>query len=143
MPTTPNLDNLSTPSMSTVSELAYPNEIIPERTIDTAANNRLSNSNISTRTNYDPTNENLPHIDSNFNGHRRNSDYALYQPRHFSDVNIEARKEQIIKNTKKAIIQNIINDNSDEKKSCFRSKSGKLIKKLGSKFVELDEKLEE
>jgi hypothetical protein len=141
VPNTPNLNNLSTPSMSTVSELTPYNEIITERIDEVTGsnNNTLSNSNISTRTNYNPTNDDLPHIDTKLNGYRRNSDYALFRPRHFSDVDIERRKEQIIKNTRKSVTENIINENSN-KKECLPSK---LINKLGSKLVELEEKLEE
>lgn len=139
VPRAPVLSNITTPSTMTPL-FGNSTETLSRREL------KLNNSdNTSTRVNCSVTNKNLPHIDKNLDDHRRKSDYASFQPRNISEVDLEDRKERIAKNVRRGIIKNMVDNISDvnEDKSCLPKKSSNLVNKLGSKVKDLDKRLEE
>ena len=168
MPNTPNLNNLSTPSLSTISEM-NPVETL-NFNVRYPLSNNMSNSNLTSielvtpRTSFNTNDTNnatigstdnvLPYIDSRLDSVRRNEDFQLFHPRHLSTPEWQARRERIITNVENQLYNNANMDTINPVDIPFGIRevdiskngvSGKLklgFKYTGSKFSDYLSKLE-
>lgn len=118
------LDDIISGSEITSSELATPRVSLSS-----------NNSKFTNDTNHGTvgtTSPNLPAINIDLNGVRRNSDFRLFEPRNISDIDIEYRRNRIRENVGQSI-PDVINNNCTE---IVVHKEGLFNKvKLGFKYT--------